>query len=133
MRDCGSRIIETGAHSFGPELQYGTDGWPFALLLQVQGMFLILYFHSLNLKAAIFIIFKVGLDKEGLLQAVDMTIVTDCGFNFNEGTAAHAAMFAKNCYTSKAWKFSPKLAKTDTPSNTYCRAPGQLIMPVVLI
>ena len=53
-----------------------------------------------------------------------MKIVSDCGGNFNEGTAFFACSFAKNCYAAKSWKFTPLLAKTDTPSNTYCRAPG---------
>jgi xanthine dehydrogenase/oxidase len=53
-----------------------------------------------------------------------MDIMSDCGCNFNEGTAAYACTFAKNCYSSQAWKFHPYLVRTDTPSNTYCRAPG---------
>lgn len=68
--------------------------------------------------------YKAGTDKNGLLQAVDLTIVSDCGGNFNEGTAFFAASFAKNCYAAKSWKFTPLLVQTDTPSNTYCRAPG---------
>ncbi len=64
------------------------------------------------------------MDGNGLIQAVDMTIIADCGSNYNEGCAIAAASVAKNCYGSKAWIFRPKLAKTDTPSNTYCRAPG---------
>jgi len=68
--------------------------------------------------------YKAGVDEQGLLQAVDMSIYSDCGYNFNEGTSFFAASFAKNCYLSASWKFRPYLVKTDTPSNTYCRAPG---------
>jgi len=68
--------------------------------------------------------YKAGVDEKGLLLAVDMSIYSDCGHNFNEGTAFFAASFAKNCYSSKSWKLRPYLIKTDTPSNTYCRAPG---------
>ena len=67
---------------------------------------------------------KAGTDKDGVIQAVDLKIVSDCGGNFNEGTAFFTASFAKNCYAAKSWKLTPLLAKTDTPSNTYCRAPG---------
>jgi len=68
--------------------------------------------------------YKAGVDERGLLQAVDMSIYSDCGYNFNEGTSFFAASFAKNCYSSASWKLRPYLVKTDTPSNTYCRAPG---------
>jgi xanthine dehydrogenase/oxidase len=67
---------------------------------------------------------KAGSDKDGAIQAVDLKIVSDCGGNFNEGTALFTASFAKNCYAAKSWKFTPLLAKTDTPSNTYCPALG---------
>ncbi len=72
--------------------------------------------------------YKAGVDKDRLLQAVQMTIISETGSDFNEGTAFFGASFAKNCYSSKAWKFLPQLAKTDTPSNTYCRAPGILLL-----
>jgi xanthine dehydrogenase/oxidase len=78
-------------------------------------------------------LFKAGTDKDGVIQAVDMKIVSDCGGNFNEGTAFFAASFAKNCYTAKSWKFTPFLAKTDTPSNTYCRAPGQKLVRLLTL
>lgn len=61
-----------------------------------------------------------------------MKIVTDCGSNFNEGTSHFAAAFAKNCYSAKAWKFIPLLVKTDTPSYTYCRAPGKTRQSIAL-
>ena len=67
---------------------------------------------------------QAGVDAQGILQAVEMDIMSDCGCNFNEGTAAYACTFAKNCYSSQSWKFHPYLVRTDTPSNTYCRAPG---------
>ena len=50
--------------------------------------------------------------------------MSDCGSNFNEGTAFFALAFIKNCYVVAAWKLRPYLIRTDTPSNTYCRAPG---------
>ncbi|XP_046441655.1 indole-3-acetaldehyde oxidase-like isoform X1 [Daphnia pulex] len=70
--------------------------------------------------------YKAGVNKNGLLQAVDLKIISDCGCSFNEGTAYIAASFAKNCYASKCWKITPLLAKTDTASNTHCRAPGPI-------
>ncbi len=78
-------------------------------------------------------ILKARTDKDGVIQAVDMKIVSDCGGNFNEGTAFFAASFAKDCYAAKSWKFTPLLAKTDTPSNTYCRAPGQKLFRLLTL
>jgi len=71
--------------------------------------------------------YKAGVDKNGLLQAVDMHILCDAGSNFNEGGASVAAYHAKSCYASKSWKFLPQVARTDTHSNSYMRAPGKYI------
>lgn len=53
-----------------------------------------------------------------------MDFMDDCGCYFNEGTAFFAMPLLKNCYTAAAWKLRPYLVRTDTPSNTYCRAPA---------
>ena len=76
---------------------------------------------------------KAGVDKDGLLQAVDLKVISDCGCSFNEGTAYIAASFAKNCYSSKCWKITPLLAKTDTASNTHCRAPGSMCNQTIFV
>ncbi len=64
------------------------------------------------------------MDEDGRLISVDLRIIVDCGSTFNEGGSNHVAAFAKNCYSSKAWRISIQKAKTDTHCNTYCRAPG---------
>ena len=67
---------------------------------------------------------QAGVNTNGKLQAVELDIICDCGCNFNEATTFFAAVRSKNCYNAKAWKLRPYYVKTDTPSNTYCRAPG---------
>lgn len=66
----------------------------------------------------------MGVDAEGRLQAVEVDVMSDCGSNFNEGTAFLALPTIKNCYTATAWKLRPYLIRTDMPSNTYFRGPG---------
>jgi xanthine dehydrogenase/oxidase len=55
---------------------------------------------------------------------VSAIIYCDCGFTTNESTGSTAAEFAKNCYKAVAWNIVSSDVITNTPSNTYCRAPG---------
>lgn len=66
------------------------------------------------------------MDEDGRLLSVDLRTIVDGGSTFNEGGGNYLAVYAKNCYSSKAWKISFQKAKTDTHCNTYCRAPGIL-------
>jgi len=68
--------------------------------------------------------YKAAVGEDGKLAAVGMKIFCDSGYSYNESTADNAARFAKNVYNSKAWSIRPNAILTDTPSNTYCRAPG---------
>jgi hypothetical protein len=71
---------------------------------------------------------RPGSIRTDLLQAVEMTIISDCGSHFNEGTSIMSSVMIKGSgYSSKAWKFSPKLAKTEKASNTFCRGPGKTL------
>jgi len=58
------------------------------------------------------------------LAGVNIKIFCDSGANYNESTADIAVGFAKSVYASPVWRLSPMAVLTDTPSNTYCRAPG---------
>merc|ERR1719204_410646 len=58
------------------------------------------------------------------LAGVNIKIFCDSGANYNESTADIAVGFAKTVYASPVWRLSPMAVLTDTPSNTYCRAPG---------
>ena len=68
--------------------------------------------------------YKASVDQTGKLTGVKMKIYCDSGYSYNESTADTAASFARNVYTSKAWRISPIAVRTDKASNTYVRAPG---------
>ena len=83
--------------------------------------------------------YKASVDKDKKLTGVNIKIFCDSGANYNESTADIAVGFAKSVYirfmittlrmaqlysSSPVWRLSPMAVLTDTPSNTYCRAPG---------
>lgn len=68
--------------------------------------------------------YKAGADGSGKLSGVSLRIYCDSGFSYNESTADGAASRAKNCYIAKSWNIIPSAVLTNTPSNTYVRAPG---------
>ena len=85
--------------------------------------------------------YKASVDKDKKLTGVNIKIFCDSGANYNESTADIAVGFAKSVYVrllnvdldnknistlcpSPVWRLSPMAVLTDTPSNTYCRAPG---------
>jgi len=84
------------------------------------------FFHQPNSIFLIdkFLFFQAGATTDGRLMFVSANIYCDCGFTYNEATSYAAAAFAKNCYTSANWNIRPINVLTNTPSNTYCRAPG---------
>ena len=53
-----------------------------------------------------------------------MKLFCDCGFTFNQSTVDGAASHAQNIYAADHWKVIPVAVVTNTPSNTYVRAPG---------
>ncbi|XP_017888813.1 xanthine dehydrogenase/oxidase-like isoform X2 [Ceratina calcarata] len=68
--------------------------------------------------------YKIGVNDDGRIQYLNSTYWGNGGSNFNEmqGPAVIEAM--QNCYDSSTWTRLGYEAKTDLPSNTYCRAPG---------
>ncbi|XP_063538292.1 xanthine dehydrogenase/oxidase-like [Cydia strobilella] len=68
--------------------------------------------------------FEAGVDKEGTIQYLKLTFYQDCGHVFNEVIAPLTAEHMRNCYDIKSWWIEANSVATDTPSNTWCRAPG---------
>ena len=64
------------------------------------------------------------MDADGDLKSVGIRLYCDCGYRFNEATVDGASAFAQNCYRAGSWQIVPNAVVTNTPSNTYCRAPG---------
>nr|XP_037873009.1 aldehyde oxidase 2 isoform X1 [Bombyx mori] len=69
--------------------------------------------------------FEVGVDNNGEIQYLKNIFYQDNGCAPNETispvTAAH---FVGNCYDSRRWYVEANSAATDSPSNTWCRAPS---------
>ena len=58
------------------------------------------------------------------LKHLSIDFYCDCGCTFGEETVTDAIGFAQNVYNIPSWKFTGYGVKTDTASNSYCRAPG---------
>ncbi|XP_048511551.1 indole-3-acetaldehyde oxidase-like isoform X3 [Athalia rosae] len=68
--------------------------------------------------------YEVGVDDAGKIQYLDSKHWSSAGSSFNEPTGAAAALHCGNCYDVTTWTREGNEARTDLPSNTYCRAPG---------
>eukprot|EP00112_Aurelia_sp_Birch-Aquarium-sp1_P026163 Seg91.7 transcript_id=Seg91.7/GoldUCD/mRNA.D3Y31 product="Xanthine dehydrogenase" protein_id=Seg91.7/GoldUCD/D3Y31 len=70
--------------------------------------------------------YKVGFSKDGHLQAIDLTIYTDAGFNPENADGFIAGLSVDNAYFCPNWNISVIDCKTNTPFNTFVRAPGHV-------
>lgn len=69
--------------------------------------------------------YEVDVDGNGRIQKLTNEYVEDYGSSYNEPAYLTTGFFS-NCYESDSFRVIAKKAKTDTPSNTWCRAPGTL-------
>ncbi|XP_065184192.1 xanthine dehydrogenase/oxidase-like isoform X2 [Sycon ciliatum] len=70
--------------------------------------------------------YEVGFDDDGLIKAVKGTVFADAGYDGSDDTMDGALLWLDNTYNIAAWNVTPKKVKTNTASNTYCRAPGSI-------
>ncbi|XP_053676315.1 uncharacterized protein LOC128726526 [Anopheles nili] len=68
--------------------------------------------------------YEVDVETNGRIVKLINNYMQDYGASLNESVGEATTEFFPNCYDSKAWKIVGKAAKTDAPSNTWCRAPG---------
>ncbi|CAK9818034.1 Indole-3-acetaldehyde oxidase [Anthophora plagiata] len=68
--------------------------------------------------------YEIGVDDNGLIQYWESKHWGNSGCNFNEFHAPLVVEHMKSCYDSSTWSSKGFEAKTDLPSNTWCRAPG---------
>nr|QLI62138.1 aldehyde oxidase 7 [Streltzoviella insularis] len=68
--------------------------------------------------------FEVGVNKEGEIQYLKNTFYQDNGYSPNETISPITVNHFFNCYDSKRWYVEANSVATDTPSNTWCRAPS---------
>lgn len=68
--------------------------------------------------------YKVGIDTEGKLMAIEEEITCDSGCAANDVGSSLAASWMSSVYYCPNWLVTAMYAITNTPSNTYMRAPG---------
>ncbi|ODM92327.1 Abscisic-aldehyde oxidase [Orchesella cincta] len=68
--------------------------------------------------------YEVGIDNDGRIQSLKAKIFCDPGYTGNEATSLFAMVCAQSCYRAVGWEVVPGKSLTNTPPNTYCRAPG---------
>uniref|UniRef100_A0A182MD19 FAD-binding PCMH-type domain-containing protein n=1 Tax=Anopheles culicifacies TaxID=139723 RepID=A0A182MD19_9DIPT len=68
--------------------------------------------------------YEVDVESTGRIVKLTNNYMQDYGASLNESVGEATTEFFNNCYDAKAWKVVGKAAKTDAPSNTWCRAPG---------
>ncbi|KAJ0176238.1 hypothetical protein K1T71_008412 [Dendrolimus kikuchii] len=68
--------------------------------------------------------FEVGVNKEGEIQYLKNTFFQDNGCSPNETISPLTVNHFQNCYDSRRWYIEANSVATDTPSNTWCRAPS---------
>lgn len=75
-------------------------------------------------RAGSFSEYEVDVDGSGKINRLDHTYTHDGGAKVNESFAFLTVEMFKNCYRTDRWNLVGNIARTDVPSNTYCRAPG---------
>jgi xanthine dehydrogenase/oxidase len=69
-------------------------------------------------------IFQVGVDDKGKIEYLKAKFIQDSGCNLNDSPLQSAVQHFNNCYESSKFKVESQQIRTDTASNTWCRAPG---------
>jgi xanthine dehydrogenase/oxidase len=68
--------------------------------------------------------YEVGFDSEGKIEGLEVTTISNCGSLPNVPIAMFMSPFLQNCYKAEGWIIRAGGVTTNTPSNTFCRAPG---------
>ncbi|CAG9788136.1 unnamed protein product [Diatraea saccharalis] len=68
--------------------------------------------------------FEVGVNKEGEIQYLKNKFYQDNGCAPNETISPITVNHFRNCYDTRRWYIEANSVHTDTPSNTWCRAPS---------
>ncbi|GBP32434.1 Xanthine dehydrogenase [Eumeta japonica] len=68
--------------------------------------------------------YEVEIDNNGVIQYLNVTYYSDCGFCFNDTSGGEIANTMTNLYDVTRWSIEGYSVLTDKASNTWCRAPG---------
>ncbi|XP_062708362.1 xanthine dehydrogenase isoform X2 [Aedes albopictus] len=69
-------------------------------------------------------LYEVDVDSNGVINRLDNTYTHDGGSIVNENISYLTSDMFKNCYRTDNWNLVGNVARTDVPSNTWCRCPG---------
>ncbi|KAL0878729.1 hypothetical protein ABMA27_003779 [Loxostege sticticalis] len=70
--------------------------------------------------------YEVAVDDSGRIQYLEYHFFEDNGYIFSDQWIPFAIPSLKNCYDNRRWQYKVFSVTTDTASNTYMRAPGEL-------
>lgn len=70
--------------------------------------------------------YDIDVDDNGKIQKLTNNFAEDYGCSPNEPVAMFTPGCFKNCYISDSWTVNSQMALTDSPSHTWCRAPGSV-------
>lgn len=68
--------------------------------------------------------YDVDIDDNGKIQKLKNHYAEDSGCSSNEPVQMLTTQLFQNCYSNESWTIRAEIAKTDAPSNTWCRSPG---------
>ncbi|XP_065095835.1 uncharacterized protein LOC135717607 [Ochlerotatus camptorhynchus] len=68
--------------------------------------------------------YEVSIRGDGKIAKLTNTFIYDCGAHFSEPNAPFYKAYFPNSYDNSAWKLIPMKARTDAPTNIWCRSPG---------
>ncbi|XP_011694376.1 PREDICTED: xanthine dehydrogenase/oxidase-like [Wasmannia auropunctata] len=69
--------------------------------------------------------YEIGVDDDGVIQYLDSKHWANSGCNFNDAQSFITVEAIQNgCYATDNWTLNAFEVLTDTPSNTFCRAPA---------
>ncbi|CAB3359550.1 Hypothetical predicted protein [Cloeon dipterum] len=68
--------------------------------------------------------YEVGVDEKGKIEYLQAKFFQDSGCNLNDSPLRSTREHFNNCYDSTKFKVESQQIRTDTASNTWCRAPG---------
>ncbi|XP_068204498.1 xanthine dehydrogenase/oxidase-like isoform X2 [Palaemon carinicauda] len=68
--------------------------------------------------------YKAGVNAEGILQAIEATLISDAGYIAVDISSGGAAFVMPSCYACPNWNVKPQFVLTNTANNTWCRSPG---------
>lgn len=69
-------------------------------------------------------ILQLGVNDNGVIQYINHTFYTDNGYIINKLLIVVRLDAYYNCYDRKPWTYTVFEVVTDTPSNSWCRAPN---------